>query len=168
MFDCFKYQEKKNFYFGTRCCFTTQASRVVLCSVCVAEQKVDPGMSAVSRLFITVYWQSRRRWLCSLCHRWYLVWAVFRTSQFWLLFNFLDLCRFHPPNGLYFCFDSSGWCRCSDTQVFLIRTVGGGGREFTAHLNLSIRSGALFPPLGFQLAGAGEAWWDVEFLAASI
>lgn len=160
MFYCFKYQEKRLLLRNPLVLHCSSIS----CCVCVAEQKVDLDMYAVSRLFIPVYWKSRRCWLCSLCRRWYLVWAMFRTSQFWLPFNFLDLCRSHPLNGL-FCFDSSGWCRWSDTQVFLIRTVGGCGREFTAHLNLSIRSGALFPPLGFQLAGAGKAWCDVEFLA---
>lgn len=31
-------------------------------------------------------------------------------------------------------------------------------REFTTHLNLSIRRGALFPLLGFQLTSADEPW----------
>lgn len=47
--------------------------------------------------------------------------------------------------------------------MFLIRTVGGGRREFTAHLNLSIRSVALFPPLGFLPGGAAVAWSEFEF-----
>lgn len=49
-------------------------------------------------------------------------------------------------------FDLSGWCCCSDTQVFLISSK----REFTTHLTLSIRRGALFPLLRFQLNGTDE------------
>lgn len=70
---------------------------------------------------------------------------------------------------IYSGFDSSGWCCCSDTQVFLISSIRG---EFTTHLNLSIRRGALFPLLRFQLTGTDEprtessAPLDLEFVRA--
>lgn len=68
---------------------------------------------------------------------------------FWLWFVWLMLLVRHPGVSHQFC-----------------------KREFTAHLKLSIRRGALFPLLRFQLTGTDEPWTessallDLEFVRA--
>lgn len=133
----------------------------------VVDQNVDLGMCADSRLFIKcllivvscsiVFVASLLVFLSFVFHFFQFGFRP-RSRRFGAVRS--EVLDFFFLPIIYFGFDSSGRCHCSDIQVFLISTVvedGGCGGGFTAHLNLSIRRGALFPLLGFQLSGTDEA-----------